>query len=178
MHPEVDEATKASLREQLHRLDPVQLLQQIRDAQQRLAELEVRDGVRADPVATTSIDSFLASLSEAWKAGEVRPTHRKKPSGPRTWRTRVDPFEHVWPMIQQWLEAEPGSSAKALLHRLTAMLPDLYAGSAQLRTLQRRVQAWRREQAMNIVFRARVDCGSIGPIVAEAQEAVVRKLTP
>jgi hypothetical protein len=167
-HPAVDEATKGLLREQLQRLDPVQLLQQMRAAQQRLAELVIGHGVRINPAATRNVDSFLASLAEAWKDGEVRPTHRKKPSAPRTWRTRVDPFEQVWPMIEQWLQEEPGASAKALLGRLTEMLPGLYAGTAQLRTLQRRVQAWRREQAMELVFRVSADCGSSEPLIARA----------
>jgi len=164
-HPAVDETTKGLLREQLQRLDPVALLQQIRAAQQQLAELVVRNCGRTDPISTPNAEGFLASLAEAWKNGEVRPTHRRKPSGLRTWRTRIDPFEHVWPTIQQWLDEDPGASAKELLGRLTAMLPDLYAGTSQLRTLQRRVQAWRRERTTELVFRASVPRESTDPNV-------------
>ena len=33
------------------------------------------------------------------------------------------------------------------MDRLAAMVPDAYAGKAQLRTLQRRVEAWHAEKA-------------------------------
>jgi len=46
-----------------------------------------------------SRDGAKASLSTAWRDGEVRPTHRKRATGPRTWRTRTDPFEKVWPLV-------------------------------------------------------------------------------
>jgi hypothetical protein len=164
-HPAIDEPRKALLREQLQRLDPVQLLQQIRAAQQRLTELVARDCAPTDALSTPNVDNFLASLAKAWKNGEVRPTHRRKSSGPRLWRTRVDPFELVWPMAQQWLEEDPGVSAKALLGRLTNMLPDLYAGTAQLRTLQRRVQKWRCERATKLLAAANIDNGSRKPTV-------------
>jgi hypothetical protein len=100
------------------------------------------------------------------------PTHRKKVSGPRTWRTRIDPFEHVWPIVQQWLEEDPGASAKALLGRLTNMLPELYAGTAQLRTLQRRVQQWRSERATKLIVNASLDIGSIKPPVIMTRDEV------
>jgi hypothetical protein len=87
--------------------------------------------------------TFLASLSSAGKDGEVRPTHRKNAGAPPGWRTREDPFEHRWPTVQRWLEAEPGVSAKEWMERLAAMFPDVYTGKAQLRPLQRRVKALR-----------------------------------
>ncbi|WP_237574064.1 MULTISPECIES: hypothetical protein [Burkholderiaceae] len=96
------------------------------------------------PQATTParapLADFLASLGTAWQDGEVRPTHQRKARVPHTWRNREDPFEHTWPTIQRWLEAEPGITAKKLHERLVAMAPAMYSG-AQLRTLQRRVKA-------------------------------------
>lgn len=150
----VDEAIKDQLREQLHRLDPVKLLQQIRAAQTKLAELSARGTAPSGTPSAPDTDRFLASLSEAWKDGEVRATHRKKPTAPRTWRTRADPFQHTWPTVRQWLESDPGVSAKDLLARLAALVPELYTGRSPLRTLQRRVQTWRRERAMQLVFRS------------------------
>ena len=38
------------------------------------------------------------------------------------------------------------------MDRLAAMIPDLYASKAQLRTLQRRVKAWRTERAKKMVL--------------------------
>jgi hypothetical protein len=132
----------------------VLLLQAIRDGQRRLAEL-----TRApsdEPVTApgkADVASFLQSLSTAWMDGEVRATHRKQQGAARWWKTRADPFEHAWPIVEQWLMAEPTVTAKDLLERLAAAVPDAYAGTAQLRTLQRRVQRWRAEQAKTYQLR-------------------------
>jgi hypothetical protein len=151
--PDVAAASKAALREQFSALDPVLLLQTIRDGQRRLAELI---GPLSDEPASApdkaDVASFLHSLSTAWKDGEVRPTHRKQPGAARWWKTRADPFEHAWPMVEQWLMREPTVTAKELLERLASAVPDAYAGTSQLRTLQRRVQLWRAEQAKNLVL--------------------------
>ena len=48
--------------------------------------------------------------------------------------------------------AEPTVSAKQLMERLAAMLPDTYASKAQLLTLQRRVKAWRGERAKEMIL--------------------------
>jgi hypothetical protein len=110
------------------------------------------EGAASDPAARPELGTFLAGLSSAWKDGEIRPTHRKNAGAPPWWRTREDPFEHSWPTVQQWLEAEPGASAKELMERLAAMFPEVYTGKAQLRTLQRRVKAWRAERAKALIF--------------------------
>ncbi len=36
--------------------------------------------------------------------------------------------------------------------RLVAMVPEIYDGKAQLRTLQRRVKAWRSARARTLIF--------------------------
>jgi hypothetical protein len=72
-----------------------------------------------------------------------RKYHRThKPSEPRWWRTRVDPFEAVWDELRLWLAAHPERTAKAALLELQSRYPDQFP-DAQLRTLQQRVQAWR-----------------------------------
>ena len=38
------------------------------------------------------------------------------------------------------------------MERLATLIPDAYAGNAQLRTLQRRVKAWRAERAKEMVL--------------------------
>jgi hypothetical protein len=96
----------------------------------------------------------VRGLATAWKGGETRPTHRRKASTPRWWRSRADPFEHTWSTVEPWLQNEPGVSAKELMHRLAKMMPDVYSTTAQLRTLQRRVKAWRSEQAKQLIFGA------------------------
>jgi len=81
---------------------------------------------------------------EEWRG----PTHAcKQPGAKHWWRTKVDPFADAWPLVDGWLIAEPSASAKELMERLATMFPEAYAGNAQLRTLQRRVRAWRAERA-------------------------------
>jgi len=146
----ISDDCKEQLRRMLASLDPVQLLNEIREAQRMLAQLEVG-------VVTTAAESdrglnrFVASLSTAWRDGEVRPTHRKKTSGPRTWRTRADPFEKVWPVIEQWLNEQPDANTKDMFLRLQANTAEVFQ-PGQLRTLQRRVRAWRSEIARRLVL--------------------------
>ena len=60
---------------------------------------------------------------------------------PRTWRTRKDRFEEVWPEVAARLEVEPELQAKTLLEDLMGRHPGRYE-AGQLRTLQRRVRGW------------------------------------
>ena len=154
-HPAVAPAIKEKLAAQFRTLDPVRLLHEIRIAQQALSDIAAY-GPPAQQVPSapspTPIGVFLASLSSAWKEGEVRPTHRKKSNTPRWWRTRVNPFAEAWPVIEGWLQAEPSASANELMDRLAAMIPEVYGSKAQLRTLQRRVREWRTERAKEMVL--------------------------
>src|SRR5690348_2166412 len=89
----------------------------------------------------------------AMKAGMDRKTARKyvragklpsEMAAPRDWRTREDPFAEHWSEVEARLRETPQLEAKTLF----AMLVDKYPGryeEGQLRTLQRRVQAWRAE---------------------------------
>jgi hypothetical protein len=147
---DVSDECKNQLRQTLASLDPVQLLRQIREAQRMLAQLEVGVASAATPAAQ-QLNGFVASLSTAWRDGEVRPTHRKRTTGPRTWRTRKDPFEKVWPLVEQWLNEEPNANAKDLFLRLQASTPARFP-PGQLRTLQRRVRQWRSEIARRLVL--------------------------
>ena len=61
---------------------------------------------------------------------------------PRHWRTRPDPFEAVWDEIAERLGGAPSLDALTLLEDLQERYPGSYPDSL-LRTLQRRVKAWR-----------------------------------
>jgi hypothetical protein len=63
----------------------------------------------------------------------------------RWWRTRKDPFSDVWEEVRQQLEQTPYIQATALYASLQAKYPWKFT-DGQLRTFQRRVQAWRLEQ--------------------------------
>jgi hypothetical protein len=91
------------------------------------------------------------SLSIAWQDGEIRPTHRKQRRGPRTWPTRADDFIEVWPRLSGGSWDSPDTSTKELFLRLQELTPDQFQ-RGQLRTLQRRVKAWRSEMVRHLVF--------------------------
>jgi Mu transposase, C-terminal domain len=61
---------------------------------------------------------------------------------PRTWRTREDPFQEVWPQLRDQLENNPGLQANTLFAELQRRFPGRFA-DGQLRTLQRKIKAWR-----------------------------------
>lgn len=61
---------------------------------------------------------------------------------PRTYRTRQDPLELIWPSIEERLVESPGLQAKTLLEWLCREHPGVYDQS-HLRTLQRRIKQWR-----------------------------------
>lgn len=151
----VSEEIKAKLREQFGGLDPVRLLHDIRAAQRVLSDMVAnlpQDVGSSMPAGLPEVSSFLQGLATAWKDGEVRPTHRRGSTAQRWWRTREDPFELAWPVVEGWLISEPTATAKELMDRLARAAPDAYASKAQLRTLQRRIKAWRAEKAKDLVL--------------------------
>ena len=164
----VDESIKSNLRKQFADLDPVRLLRDIRASQAVLASIE-SVGSQGTAMATPekiSLPEYLEGLATAWKAGEVRPTHRRKVPEARWWRTRSDPFELAWPVVEGWLVADPTASAKELMSRLASTVPDAYAGDAQLRTLQRRIKTWRAEKAKDLIL------GRLRTVTPEGFEAL------
>ena len=145
----VAEKEKEALRKQKEQLDPVALLQRIRQGQSALAALS--SGAMSTGPNRQSLDQFLSQLPRLWRDGEVRPTHRKNEAKARYWRTREDPFKNVWTDILLWLQSAPDSTAKSLFQRLKNENPEQFV-DGQLRTLQRRVGEWRRTMARNLIF--------------------------
>ncbi len=86
---DVSDECKADLRQTLAALDPVRLPNEIREAQRVLAQLEVGVAKVETVSATPELSGFVASLSTAWRDGEVRATHRKRTRGPA-------PIAQVW----------------------------------------------------------------------------------
>ena len=147
----VSAAVKQRLVELLETLDPLRLLEEIRQAQQQLATL-ADDGVAALPaVQNEDLHRFLMGLSTAWQAGDVRPTDRERKRSAHHWRTRKDPFETTWPTVFAWFEERPEQTALALFRRLQDQHPGIFHDN-QLRTLQRRVCQWRTQSAQRLVF--------------------------
>jgi transposase len=69
------------------------------------------------------------------------PSEQKQP---RSWRTRQDPFEEVWPSIVEQLRLQPRLQARTLFDDLVVKHPGRF-DPGQLRTLQRRMKQWRAE---------------------------------
>lgn len=65
---------------------------------------------------------------------EVKPEHN--------WRTREDPFADIWDDISSLLKGNSGFESKTIFQYLQRRYPGRYS-DGQLRTLQRRVKAWR-----------------------------------
>ena len=147
--PRVAEETKAELIGQRSQLDPLALLHQVRACQETLARLAGRTA--PTDMQESDIKQFLKALPVLWKEGEPRPTHRTKHKSPRTYRTRPNPFEAVWPESTRWLDQHPEGNAKELLEALCAQHPGAFK-PGQLRTLQRRVREWRAQRARDLIL--------------------------
>jgi hypothetical protein len=147
-HASVAEAIKERLRAERGGLDPLALLQRIRESQAALAALS--PGAQASGPDRESLEQFLGKLPELWRQGEVRPTHREAQGQPRWWRTRADPFDGVWAEVLLWLQEQPEATAKSLLERLEGKYPGRFP-RGQLRTLQRRIRQWRRVMARELI---------------------------
>jgi hypothetical protein len=116
-------------------------------------------------VAVSTTDAQVRKLMEemtkhgriglaAMRAGVDRKTARKYvavgklPSElgqPRNWRTHEDAFLDHWPELEAMLTEAPALEAKTLFEVLVEKYPGRY-DDGQLRTLQRRVRAWRSER--------------------------------
>ena len=164
---EVSPASKARLRRQYRSLDPVQLLNAIGHLQDELWPLGYRDlpsrrgQVLTESVERVSVEPPPAELPAAEKEARTfhktrRPhkKHKKHKSYVHWWRTYPDEFAPVWSECEEDLKRQPNLSATALLKRLQVRHPGQYKDS-QLRTLQRRVRAWRLAQMKEPVARLR-----------------------
>jgi hypothetical protein len=158
-HPAVDASTKAALRAATAELDPVLLLGTIRAAQTALGErIERRARVAQEPRPAPEAGAFAASLAVAWKAGEVRPTHRRPVRRRRPWAHGRRPFDAVREEVRGWLLEDPSLLATEILVRLQERYPGQFP-AAQKRTLQREVKAWRADAATRLILQGAAALG-------------------
>jgi hypothetical protein len=152
-----DPRTSGTLRARLSAiqatLDPVRLLSKIRAAQKQLVEIADRPvtGDAAARVTEPTLAQFLEGLRTSWQEGEVRPTSKRKGKVSKNLRRCPDPFLTVTAQMREWFDVEPWRTSRELLVRLQVQQPDAYPIKL-LRTLQRRVKVWRRENAHQLVF--------------------------
>ena len=69
------------------------------------------------------------------------------------WRTRSDPFESVWPEVEEILKRSPTVEATAVFEYLCRQQEGAFQ-QGQLRTLQRRIKQWKAEygEAKEVMF--------------------------
>ena len=166
---DVSDECKEQLRRTLASLDPVRLLSEIREAQRTLAQLEVGVANAEAAQATRELSGFVASLSTAWRDGEVRPTHRKRSEWPAH-------LSHSLGPIRSSLAAGSSSgstNSRTPTPKISSFVCRRARQSAfqcgQLRTLQRRVKQWRSEIARQLVLglntsprkKRNVPCGAV-----------------
>jgi hypothetical protein len=166
-HPAVEPAGKAALRAATAELDPVLLLGTIRAAQAALGErINRRARVAQEPRPAPEAGAFAASLAVAWKAGEVRPTHRRPGRRRKPWAQGRRPFDGVREEVRGWLLDDPSLLATEILARLQERYPGQFP-AAQKRTLQREVKAWRADAATRLILQGAT---ALGVPVSEPME--------
>src|SRR3954454_8901487 len=90
---------------------------------------------------------YLAAMKVGMDAKTARKYGHAQPlpsesSTSRTWRTREDPFQDVWPELRDRIELNPGLQAKTLFEDLQRRFPGQFP-DGRLRTLQRKIKAWK-----------------------------------
>ena len=102
----------------------------------RLMKL-TRDGL---PLSTAAAKAGMdEKTARKYRKAGLLPSELKKP---RNWRTRPDAFGEEWPEIETMLREAPGLEAVTLFEDLQRRRSGQFQ-DGQLRTLQRRVRAWR-----------------------------------
>ena len=119
-------------------LDPVRLLHQLETLQEALwrhalFRSRVGDG-------TTTSDTVFALPTGTPQRRKYRRSEKSR--GPRTYRTRPDPFEAVWNEVCVWLTTQPERNGRSVFDELQQRYPGQFA-DGQIRTLQRHIQVWR-----------------------------------
>jgi hypothetical protein len=153
----LDAANQRRLNAVYRALDPVRLLHQLETLQEALwrhAQFRSRVGPPGTAPLAVPFDLGATGLSGGGTTTDVvveLPTgtrHRRKyrrsekSKGPRTYRSRPDPFAAVWTEVCEWLTAEPERNGRSVFDELQDRYPGKFA-DGQIRTLQRHIQVWR-----------------------------------
>ena len=149
----LDAATRTRLSTLYEALDPVRLLQQLSLLQTALwRHAAVLKPADPGPTERFHVAHCGASSDEALQPDTVRQLtlssarrryrRTEKPRGPRTYRTRPDPFAGEWEEIHGMIATAPERTVTSIFAELQARYPQRHP-DAQLRTLQRGIGAWR-----------------------------------
>jgi hypothetical protein len=152
----LDASTQRRLTAVYRALDPVRLLHQLETLQEALwqhALFRSRIGPPANAPLAVPFDLRATGLggdgmgdpSVGLPTGtRQRRKYRRSEQfkGPRTYRTRKDPFAAVWDEVCQWLMLQPERTGRSVFDELQQHYPGQFA-DGQLRTLHRHIQLWR-----------------------------------
>lgn len=101
--------------------------------------------VACDPQAATPATNQISSD----RPQRLYRQQKNKYKGQRWWRTHPDAFAEIWPAVVQQLEQTPDLQAKELFRIIQRQHSGQFKDS-QLRSFQRRIRAWRRQEALPI----------------------------
>jgi len=155
----LSEAQKTKLGQAYNRLDPISLLKRLSHCQAIFWQYAwSKQSSQVESTPTDIINATAQAVEDAQRNEDetvnniislnrqYRRTNKpRKTMEPRKWRTRKDPFAQVWEKLCIQLELNPHMTAKYLLDQLIIEQPEKFSHKL-LRTLQRRVAVWRRQQ--------------------------------
>ncbi len=123
----------------------------------RLKEMDSKGMAKEKAAAKAGMDPKTA---RKYRATKKLPSEMKKP---HTWQKREDPFKDVWWWCKERLEIDSTLYAKTLFDALQRRYPGEFQ-NGQLRTLQRRVKAWRATEgpAKEVYFPQKHEPGDLG----------------
>ncbi len=142
------ESEKIRLQEIAEKLDPVQLLDEMRALQSDFARVPAELESSRD----TRLQGRAGALHERprrvlRKAGEQASKGAKRK---RHWRTHKNAFEEPWPIVKTWLEVTTHQTSTELFERLRREYPGVFR-EGQLRSFQRRLKQWRAGMEVNLM---------------------------
>ena len=91
----------------------------------------------------------------------------EKFKGPRTYRTRRDPFETVWDEVCQWLVVQPERTGRSVFDELRQRYPSQFADGK----LRRHIQLWRARTVLTLTH-----SGSTANASARASRGVAQRV--
>lgn len=111
----------------------------------KITDQQVRNYKAKRRQATQEIAAARTGISVRSARRIEKAEGQPSPRGPRSWRTRADPLAGVWETeLVPLLETEPGLQGRTLFEELQRRHGERFDDGV-LRTLQRRVRAWRAE---------------------------------
>ncbi len=153
----LNEENRKYLENVFESLDPIRLLQQIKNIQDSLWKHvvpafsdsnDIEDPLKFDSdkcssSKNTSMDNMAVDFMNKSMENEKRKYRRSRKSRvSHTWKTRKNPFDKVWEEVCMILEEKPEKTAKSIFIGLQQKYPGRFK-DGQLRTMQRHVKVWR-----------------------------------